>query len=125
MISVFMVYKEKNLTSYMCKSTKWSSWTVSILPNVVAFGGFVDLGGQTKGQRFKPGKVDTVSCCRRQRASPLGETAVQCASDNTGSCLRCHTLMVRPTRHRVSHSDKVSTCSHGHNPVATTQMTET
>lgn len=47
MISVFTVYKEKNLTSYMCKSTKWSSWTVSILPNVIAFGGFVDLGGET------------------------------------------------------------------------------
>lgn len=64
MISVFVGYVEKNLTSYMCKSTKWSSWTVSVLPNVVAFGGFVDLGGQTKRRRFEPGKVETVSCGR-------------------------------------------------------------
>lgn len=61
MISVFGSRKEEHLTSYMCKSTKWSSGTVSILPHVIAFGGFVDLGAQTKGQRFKSGKVDTVS----------------------------------------------------------------
>lgn len=28
----------------MCERTKWSPGTVSVLPHVVAFGGFVDLG---------------------------------------------------------------------------------
>lgn len=65
-----------------------------------------------KDKRFKPGEDDTVSRCRSRKVSPPGETAARCASDNTGSCLRCHTWTVRPTRRRVSHSDKVSTCSH-------------
>ncbi len=35
--------------------------------------------------------------------SPLGETAVQCESDNTGNCLHCHTLRARPIHPHVSH----------------------
>lgn len=37
-----------SLTFYMCKCTERSSGTVSSLPHVVAFGGFVDLRKEEK-----------------------------------------------------------------------------
>lgn len=43
-----MTAEKERLTSYMCERTKWTSGTVSVLPHVVAFGRFVDLGGQDK-----------------------------------------------------------------------------
>lgn len=53
MISALSAKKRAKLTSYMCERTKWSPGTVSVLPHVVAFGGFVDLGGQNKRTRVQ------------------------------------------------------------------------
>ena len=46
----------------------------------------------------------------KKNPSPLDETAVQCVSDNTGNCLRCHTLRARPIHPRVSHWGTELTC---------------